>query len=93
MNGKVKIMVSKVGDTVEVGQNGFIKRELFGRDEGNQYPQDIKIEFVKDKGKLLDEVLEGTFVTVHFNIRARKVEKPGQDDMYFNTLQGWKVEV
>ena len=95
MNGKCKIMVSKVGDTMKVGANGFIKRELFGSTEGDQYPQELKLEFVKDKTKLLDDVLEGTFVTVHFNIRSNKRENadPTKDDMYFLSLQGWKVEV
>jgi hypothetical protein len=89
----VKIMVSKVCDTVEVGANNFKKRELWGRDEGSQYPQDWKFEFVKDKTSLLDEVLEGTFITVHFNLRNNKVEKEDREPMLFTTLQGWKVEV
>ena len=86
-------MVSHVGDTKEVGANGFIKRELFGSTEGDQYPQHFCFEFVKDKTKLLDDVLEGTFVTVHCNIRSNKVEKEGKDDMYFVSLQGWKIDV
>jgi hypothetical protein len=88
-----KIMVSKVGDTVTVGANNFIKRELFGRTEGDQYPEDWKFEFVKDKTALLDDILEGTFVTVHFNLRSNKREKEGKEDMYFIAAQGWKVEV
>ena len=93
MSNKIKIMVSEVGETKEVGSNNFIKREIFGRDEGDQYPQDWKFEFVKDKVGLLDDILEGTFVTIHFNLRSKKVEKDGQDDMYFTTLQGWKIEI
>jgi hypothetical protein len=94
MKSQVKMMVSKVGDTQSVGANNFQKRELFGRDEGSQYPQDWKFEFVKDKTKLLDDVLEGTFVTVSYNIQSKKVEsKTGGDDMYFVTLQGWKIDI
>lgn len=93
MSGQVKIMVQEVGETKEVGANGFIKRELWGRDEGNQYPQDWKFEFVKDKTSLLDDVLEGTFITVFYNIRNRKVEQEGKEKMCFTTLQGWKIEI
>lgn len=93
MNGQVKIMVGEISETKEVGQNGFTKRELWGRDEGNQYPQDWKFEFVKDKTSLLDEVLEGTFITVYYNIRNRVVEQEGKDKMCFTTLQGWKIEI
>ena len=93
MSNTLKIMVSKVGETQQVGNNGFIKRELFGKDEGSQYPQEWKFEFVKDKTSLLDDVLEGTFVTVHFNLRSNKREMQGKDDMYFVSLQGWKVDI
>lgn len=92
MSGQVKIMVSEVKDTVEVSDS-FKKRELWGRDEGNQYPQDWKFECVQDKVSILDDVLEGTFVTVHYNIRNRKVEKEGKEPICFTTLQAWKVEV
>ena len=89
----VKIMVSEVCDTVSVGANDFKKREIWGRDEGSQYPQDWKFEFVKDKTSLLDNVMEGTFVEIHYNIRNNVSEKEGKPKMMFTTLQGWKVVV
>lgn len=91
--GSVKIMVGEVCDTVEVGANNFKKREIWGRDEGDQYPQDWKFEFVKDKTALLDDVLPGTFVTIHYNIRNNVSEREGKPKMLFTTLQGWKIDI
>lgn len=89
----VRIYVTKVGETQEVGANAFKKREIFGREENVQYPQDRKFEFIQDKTALLDNVLEGTSVTIHYNLKSRKVVKEDGTDMYFLNAQGWKIDV
>ena len=93
----MRVKVVSIGETKEVGNNGFKKRVLEGRIEG-EYPEDFAFEFTKDKVALLDNVLEDTYVTVHFNIRGRKVseDKNGvvlAEPLFFVTLNGWKVEV
>jgi hypothetical protein len=55
-------------------------------DDG-RYPQDINLEFVKDKISLLDDLQPGQEVTVSFDIRGREY-----NGRYYNNLQGWKVE-
>lgn len=92
-----RVKVVTVGETKVVGENGFQKRILEGRIEG-EYPEDFAFEFIKDKVKLLDDVLEGTYVTVSYNLKGRKVveDKNGvalPEPMFFVTLNGWKVEV
>mgnify|MGYP000897504937 CR=1 FL=1 len=94
---EMRVRVVSVGETEVVGANGFQKRILEGRIEG-EYQEDFAFEFVKDKVALLDDVLEDTYVTVHYNIRGRKVDtdKNGvkmEKPMFFVTLNGWKVEV
>jgi hypothetical protein len=94
---EMRVKVVAVNDAETVGANGFVKRVLEGRIEG-EYPEDFAFEFVKDKVALLDDVLEDTYVTVHYNIRGRKVDtdKNGVQmtkPMFFVTLNGWKVEV
>jgi len=64
----------------------FRTRELIIDTEG-QYSQLVKFEFPNDQGNKLDTVNPGEMVTVHFNIRGRKVK-----DNYYNQLSGWKVE-
>jgi len=94
---EMRVKVVYIGETETVGTNGFTKRLLEGRIEG-EYPEDFAFEFTKDKVALLDDVLEDTYVTVHFNIRGRKVseDKNGvklEKHMFFVTLNGWKIEV
>lgn len=89
----LRVRVLEVKDTVSVGTTGFKKRELIGMIEG-EYPEYYKFEFVQDKVTLLDDpiVLEGGYLTIHYNLRSRKVEKEGQEDVYFLSLSGWKIE-
>ena len=44
----LRVKVVEVKDTVEVGSNGFKKREVIGMEEG-EYPQYYKFEFIKEK--------------------------------------------
>jgi hypothetical protein len=88
----MRVRVKKIGNVQEFGANGFKKRELIGVIDG-EYPQEFPFEFINDKTSLLDSVLEDSYVTIHYNLRCRKVEKQGKDDMYFLSLSGWKIEV
>lgn len=92
---ELRVKVVKIDETQEFA-SGFKKRELEAVLEG-EYPENFKFEFIKDKVDLLDDILEGTYATISFNIKGRKVEndKDGnllQKPMFFTTLQGWKIE-
>ena len=94
---EMRVRVVSVGETETIGSNGFQKRILEGRIEG-EYPEDFAFEFIKDKCSLLDDVLEDTYVTVYYNVKGRKVTEgkdglPFEKPMYFVTLNGWKVEM
>jgi len=88
---ELRVKLEEIGETEEIGNNGFKKRELIGLLEG-EYPEHYKFEFIKDKVDLLDDLIVGTYATISFNLKGRKVEKNG-DTFYFISLQGWKVEV
>jgi hypothetical protein len=87
----MRVKVVRVGETQTVGESGFRKRDLIGKIEG-EYENIFHFEFVQDKVDLLDEVLEGTYITVFYNIRCREVEKDNGDKLYFTSLSGWKIE-
>ena len=87
VEGKIKV----IGETQTFGNNGFTKRELVVSTE-EQYPQDIMIEFVKDKCDLLDSFQVGSRVKVHINLRGREWINPQGEAKYFNSLQGWRIE-
>ena len=96
-SNEMRVKVISVGEIEVVGANGFQKRILEGKIEG-EYPEDFAFEFQKDKCALLDDVLEDTYVTIYYNVRGRKVDKnkdglPLERPMFFVTLVGWKVEV
>ena len=81
LTGKIKIIQEE-----QTFDSGFSKREMVVTVEDGNYPQDINLEFVKDKAKLLDDLQRGQEVTVTFDIRGREY-----NGRYFNNLQGWKV--
>lgn len=92
----LKLLVTEVSAPYQVGENNLQKRDLVGNTAGEMYPQDYRIEFVKENCSKLDDVKPGQFLTVHCNVRGIKVEpKPedeNQETKYWTSLQGWKIE-
>ena len=81
VNGKVIL----VGNTEEVGQNGFTKR-IVVVETAEQYPQKLAIDFVKDKTRVLDSYKVGDNVSISINLRGSEY-----NGRYFVNLQGWKI--
>ena len=82
--------VKKLGE-VQTFSSGFTKRELVIVTE-EQYPQPINIEFLKEKGDLLNSLNEGDRVKVSINIGGREWTSPQGEVKYFNSITGWRVE-
>lgn len=86
VSGKIKAIDS----TKEVGSSGFQKRDIvITTDE--QYPQHILIQFVQDKCAWLDNFRLGESVNVGINLKGREWTNPQGETVYFNTVQGWKI--
>lgn len=75
-----------------IGQNGFEKRDLVIVTE-EQYPQTIIIQFTQQRCDLLNNLQVGQNVKVYINIRGREWSSPYGETKYFNTIEGWKIEV
>ena len=88
VQGRIKM----VGETQTFGSNGFRKREVVVTTE-EQYPQHIMVEFVQDKCDLLNSYKEGQQVKININLRGREWVSPEGVVKYFNSIQGWKVDV
>jgi len=88
LKGTIKI----IGDEQTFGERGFRKREMV-LTTLEEYPQTILIEFIQDKCDLLDDVVTGQGVTVGINIRGREWVNPEGVTKYFNSIQGWKINV
>jgi hypothetical protein len=75
----------KVIQETQTFDSGFAKREFVITTE-DKYPQDVKLEFVKDKVSELDAYDTGDQVTVAFNIRGNEYK-----DRYYVNLSAWKI--
>ena len=67
--------------------SGFSKREFVIETPGD-YPQQIKLEAVKDKCAAFDSIPLGSVLAVDFNLRGNEYQ-----GKYYVNLQSWKVEV
>ena len=85
MQHQITGKLTVINPTQSVGAAGFLKRE-FVVTTAEQYPQPIKLEFVKDKCALLDNFSLGQSVTVDFNLRGNEY-----DGKYYVNLQAWKI--
>ncbi len=85
--GKIKV----INETQTFGSNGFRKREIVVTTD-EQYPQMILIEFIQDKCDLLDSFNMGEDVKVSINLRGREWINPEGKAVYFNSIQGWRIE-
>lgn len=81
LTGKIKLIMETV-----TYASGFQKREMVVT-TGDEYPQDIKVEFIKDKCSVLDGYSVGDSVTVGINIRGNEYE-----GKYYVNIQGWKID-
>ena len=81
LEGTVKVVM----DTQTFG-SGFTKREFVVTTE-EKYPQDIKLECVKDKCSLLDSVSKGDKIKVGFFLRGNEYK-----DRYYVNLNAAKIE-
>jgi hypothetical protein len=95
-SNELRVKIVEIGEVQTVGSNGFTKREVEGVVEG-EYPENYQFEFQKDKTALADGLIEGTYVTIHYNLRSRKVthnknNEPLEKPAFYVTLVAWKVE-
>ena len=88
VQGKVKL----IGEIQKIGSKGFVKAELIVETDG-EYPQPINIEFTGDNTDFLAKLSVGDLVKVFINLRGREWTSPEGVVKYFNSIQGWKVDI
>jgi len=69
----------------------FAKRE-FVIETDEQYPQMVKFELAQNKCDLIDEYKVGDNVNVFFNVRGRKWTNKENKDVYFVSVNAWRIE-
>jgi single-strand DNA-binding protein len=65
--------------------SGFTKRDFVITTE-EEYPQDVKLECIKDRCSLLEGMAEGDRVLAAFNLRGNEY-----NGRYFVNLQAWRL--
>jgi len=88
ITGKIK----KIDETKTFGASGFRKREMV-LTTNEQYPQMLLVEFVQDKCDLLDNFQIDQDVKISINLRGREWINPQGEAVYFNSIQGWRIEI
>lgn len=79
-------VVHAIHDT-QTFASGFQKREFIIETNEEKYPQQIKLEAVKDACDILDLYEEGDPITVSFNIRGNEF-----NGKHYVNLQAWKFD-
>ena len=89
---EIKGRIKQIFPSQMIGQNDFEKRDLVIITD-DIYPQTIIIQFTQQRCDLLDSLQVGQNVKVYINIRGREWTNPQGEIKYFNTIEGWKIEV
>lgn len=88
---EIKAKLLEKFDTATIS-GSFKKREFVVEYADNpQYPEMIKFELIQDKCDLLDSYNVGQELNVAFNLKGRKWTNPKGENVYFNSLQAWKL--
>lgn len=84
---KVKGTIKILDETRKIGKKDFLKREMVLTTDDEKYPQDLKIEFIKDACAKLDAFSVGDEAVVSVNLRGSEWQ-----GKYYVSLTGWKIE-
>ncbi len=84
--------IHAIFDTQQV-TSSFQKREfVLEIDSSSNYPQYPKFQLIQDNCSILDAYSKDAEVTVHFDLKGRPYNKPGNPTIYFTNLQVWRIE-
>ena len=85
LEGTVKVIME-----TQTFDSGFTKREIVVTTD-EQYPQDVKMEFIKDSVEQLDALKAGDAVKVNFVLSGREWTSPQNEVKYFTNLKGLTI--
>lgn len=89
---KIQGKIVQIYETQTIGASSFRKREfVLMYAENPTYPEYIKLEVVQDKCDMMNDFNVGQDVDVNYNLKGRKWTNPQGEEVYFNTIQAWRV--
>lgn len=84
MATEIKGIIKVIGE-FQTFESGFTKQQIVVTEEG-QYPNDLAIDFLKDKADYLQNFKVGDNVNVSVNIKGSEYQ-----GKYYVGLNGWKI--
>ena len=81
---KGKILI--IGET-KTFSGGFMSREIVVEEDAEQYPQKLKVEFIKDATTYLDHYRVGNSVEINANLRGNEYQ-----GKHYVGLQGYNIK-
>jgi len=81
LTGEIKLIMDQ-----QTFPSGFSKREFVVTTPDDRFPQDVKLECVKDKCAQLDGISVGQAVEVDFDLRGNEY-----NDKYYVNLTAWRI--
>lgn len=86
--------VIRIGKTETRGSSSYEVRELIVETSENpKYPQFHSVNFGGDNTDKLDKVKVGDIVEISINLNGRCWTDREGKDVYFNSLEGWRLKV
>lgn len=76
----------------QVISDKFQKREFVIKTDGD-YPQFVQMELTQDRTSLLDNLTEGSELSINFDVRGREWRNKEGKAMFFNTLNAYRIEL
>jgi len=86
---KITGAIHQIGETVTF-PSGFSKRLCVVTYTDGNYENFLAIDFLKDKGSELDNLVVGQIVTISYNLRSN--ENPNKPGQWFTNPSAWKIE-
>lgn len=89
MSNTQKGEIHHIGETVTF-PSGFSKRLCVISYQDGEYENFLAIDFLKEKGDILNGCRIGQTVTISYNLRSN--ENPKKAGMWFTSASAWKLE-
>ena len=80
ITGRIKVIMD-----LQTFDSGFTKREFVVTTQ-EQYPQDVKMELIRDRTNLIEQFNVGDMITTSFNVRGNEYQ-----GRYYVNLQAWRI--
>lgn len=81
LKGKIKVINDLSNQNIQ-------KKQVIITLDGGKYPNDVAIDFLKDKVKLLDNARIGNIATVKINIQSREY-----NSKWYTNVTGWSINL